>query len=256
VSKSAVSIGAASAVASVPDHTGVDYIEVLRRFHQWLKPATYFEIGTSTGYSLSVANCASVAVDPKFGLKGNSIVGKKPLCAFYQMSSDAFFRRYDPTQLFDGPIDLAFLDGMHYCEYLLRDFANTERHARRNSVIALHDCIPVEISIAQRSGSQQLVEDHRKYWWAGDVWRTVVALRKHRPELSFTSVDSPPTGLVLITNLHPQSSVLVDDYTTIVREMMSLSLEEIGIEALFSLINLEPTSVIDTQEKMSQRFWL
>jgi hypothetical protein len=233
---------------SVPDHQGTPYINILMRMHEWLAPTSYFEIGTETGASLSIANCAAVAVDPNFSLGTRDFVGKKPFCALYQMPSDTFFRSHDPARIFDGPIDLAFLDGMHYCEYLLRDFANTERHCRRNSVIAMHDCVPVELTLADRAG--------RDDCWAGDVWRTLLALRKHRPDLAFTVVDSYQTGLALVTNLDPGSTVLVDDYAAIVREMMCLSLEQIGFKNLFSMIGLEPASVIETKEKMGQRFWL
>jgi hypothetical protein len=84
------------------------------------------------------------------------------------MRSDNFFRRPDPNRIFDGPIDLAFLDGVHYCEYVLGDFANTEIHCRRNSVIAMHDCVPVDLAITSRAGAPT-IETHRKNWWTGDV---------------------------------------------------------------------------------------
>jgi len=240
---------------SLPDHKGTRYTGVLTHLHEWLIPTSYFEIGTSKGESLSLANCAAVAVDPAFRLGTRDIVGKKPSCALYQMTADSFFRRHDLTRIFDGPVDLAFLDGKHYCEYLLRDFTNTERHCRRNSVIALHDCVPVEMTIADRTASPSR-EATRAGWWTGDVWRTLLALRKHRLDLAFTVIDSLPSGLVLVTNLDPQATALTDNYETIVREMMSESLEQIGLEEFFSMINLEPTSVIETKEKMAQRFCL
>jgi hypothetical protein len=240
---------------SVPDHKGTYYINVLMKLHEWLTPTSYLEIGTESGESLSIADCAAIAVDPNFRLGTKDFVAKKPFCALYQIPSDAFFRRHDPTRIFGGPIDLAFLDGMHYCEYLLRDFANTERHCRRNSVIAMHDCVPVDLAMAARVGAPPL-EAHRADWWAGDAWRTLLALCKHRSDLAFTVVDSAQTGLALVTNLDPQSTLLVDNYAAIVREMMSLSLEEIGFKRLFSMIGLEATSVIETKEKMTQRFWL
>src|SRR5260370_15893656 len=109
---------------SVPTHKGTNYIEILIRTHQWLTPMSYLEIGTNAGHSLSIAKCAAVAVDPKFILGTRDVIGPKPFCALFQMPADAFFRRHDPTRILDGPIDLAFLDRMHYCEYLLRDFAN------------------------------------------------------------------------------------------------------------------------------------
>jgi hypothetical protein len=99
-------------------------------------------------------------------------------------------------------------------------------------------------------------EATRAGWWTGDVWRTLLALRKHRLDLAFSVIDSLPSGLVLVTNLDPQATVLTDNYETIVREMMSESLDQIGFEEFFSMINLEPTSVIETKEKMAQRFCL
>ena len=240
---------------SVPDHQGSRYTKILTHLHEWLKPATYFEIGTAKGESLAIANCASVAVDPDFRLGTRDVLGTKPFCALYRMPSDTFFRRHELTRIFDGPVDLAFLDGWHHSEYLLRDFANTERHCRRNSVVALHDCVPVETTIAGRIPTPS-PEPSRAGWWAGDVWRTLVALIKHRPDLSVTVLDARPTGLALITNLDPQSRVLTDDYCRITREMMSVSLEDIGFREFFSMIHLEPTSVIEAKDKMSQRFWL
>lgn len=243
------------ATVSVPDHKGLEYKAVLARLHEYLKPSTYFEIGTADGATLAIATCATLAVDPAFGMGKRDFVGKKPLCALYQMPSDTFFRQYNPTDLFGGPIDLAFLDGMHYCEFLLRDFANTERYCRRNSVIALHDCVPVEVPISERAGAAA-IEAHRSGWWAGDVWRTVLALQKYRPDLAFTILDAPPTGLVLVTNLNPGSTLLTDGYTSITREMLSWSLDDIGIDAFFASVKLESTSVIETKERMARRFWL
>lgn len=238
---------------SVPNHPGARYIGVLARLHEWLSPTSYFEIGTFTGESLSIASCASIAVDPAFRLGNRDFLGKKPFCALYRMTADAFFREYDPTRIFNRPIDLAFLDGKHHCEYLLRDFANTERHCRRESVIALHDCVPVELAIADRTASPSS-KPERAGWWAGDVWRTILALQKYRPDLGYTVIDSHPTGLVLITNLNSQSTLLRDNYDKIVREMMTFSLQQIGLKNFFSMIGMESTGVIDTKEKMIQRF--
>jgi hypothetical protein len=240
---------------SIPDHKGTHYLEILKCTHEWLSPANYFEIGTATGDSLALAKCATLAVDPDFQVGPNDVVGKKRFCALYQMTSDAFFRCHDPTRIFEGPIDLAFLDGLHYCENLLRDFANTERHCRRNSIITMHDCVPVDTAIVAREGAPP-IEPHRGDWWAGDVWRTLVVLMKRRRDLAFTVLDSQQTGLAFVTNLDPHSTLLFDDYSSIVREMFSLKLEQIGFQEFFSMIQLEHTSVIDTKEKMSRRFWV
>jgi hypothetical protein len=178
------------------------------------------------------------------------------MCALFRVTSDNFFADHDPTAILGRPIDLAFLDGMHRCEFLLRDFANTERHCRANSVIIMHDCVPVELAIAERNPGAATIEPHRKDWWTGDVWRTLLVLKKHRKDLKITVVDAQPTGLVCITNLNPGSSQLKDDYSDLVAEMFSTSLSEWGLRNFFSLINLESTDVLATSEQITARFWM
>lgn len=129
-----------------PDLAGEHYIATLQRLHEVLRPKTYLEIGVQLGDSLKLARCASIAIDPAFHIVPSNIEGvfAKPELHFYQMGSDDFFGQHSPSQILGRTIDMAFLDGMHRCEYLLRDFINTERHCKRNSIIALHDCLPVE----------------------------------------------------------------------------------------------------------------
>ncbi len=240
----------------VPDHVGEHYLTVLRRLHECLRPTTYLEIGSAEGESLALAECAALSIDPNPHIKTQAAIGAKPLCAFYRMTSDAFFTKHDPKAVFGGPIDMAFLDGMHLCEYLLRDFINVERHCRRNSVVILHDCLPVECPMAERKHTRTPIREHHKHSWAGDVWRTALLLKRRRPDLEITAYATPPTGLVCVTNLSPNSTTLADSYSTFVREMMAESLPELGIEALFTALNVEPTSTIGDKESISPRFWL
>jgi hypothetical protein len=200
--------------------------------------------------------CPTVAVDPSLDKLRPGFLGNKEVCALFQMPSDRFFARHDPKAILGGPVEMAFLDGMHHCEYLLRDFANTERHCRRNSVVFLHDCVPVEAAIAARVHSGQAVEQHRNDWWLGDVWRTLLALKRRRPDLQITVLDAAPSGLACITNLDPGSSVLFEDYTRIVADMLSWSLEEIGLLNYHGMLDIQPTSAFDTDDKITARFWL
>jgi len=243
----------------VPDLAGEHYIATLQRLHEVLRPKTYLEIGVSQGNSLKLARCASIAIDPAFQIAPDNVqvVSAKPELHFFQMGSDDFFGRYSPSQILGAPIDMAFLDGMHRCEYLLRDFINTERHCKRNSVIALHDCLPVEARIAGRVPSQvSSVASHRTDWWAGDVWRTSLLLRRMRPDLSMTVLDSSPTGLVLITNLDPSNTALSDNYARFVEDMLAWNLEEIGIQALFAEMRVGAASKLQAHEDITQKFWL
>ena len=137
--------------------SGETYLTLLAALHAHLKPKSYFEIGTLTGeMTLALANCASVAGDSKFQVQSN-VIGDKPSVHFYQVHSDDFFNRFDLTAILGPDVDLAFLDGMHLYEFLLRDFLNTEKHCRPNSIIALHDCIPSDTPMTRRvqNGSER-----------------------------------------------------------------------------------------------------
>src|SRR3712207_5336295 len=91
---------------------GEIYTTLLKAIHAHLRPKTYLEVGTESGVTLSIAQCASLAVDPAFQVR-RDIIGRKPSLHIYQMTSDAFFREHDPTTILGDKVDLAFLDGMH-----------------------------------------------------------------------------------------------------------------------------------------------
>ncbi len=214
------------------DHRGIRYSTVLSWLHDLLRPDLYFEIGTLTGDTLALSSCESVAVDPAFQIASSAPVGSKGITHLYQMTSDVFFAKH--STMVSGKIDLAFLDGMHHCEFLLRDFYNCERNAKPNSVITMHDCLPLDLPMAGRNQfGFQSAKPQRDGWWTGDVWRTVAALQKFRPDLKVTCLDAEPTGLVTVTNLDPSSRVLARQYDAIASYMTSLDLGEITVTKLY-----------------------
>jgi hypothetical protein len=241
---------------SVPDLTGEPYVEVLRRFHKELQPKSYFEIGTLFGDSLAFVECPAIAVDPDLSKLRAGFIGRKEICALFQMPSDRFFETHDPKIILGRPIEMAFLDGMHRCEYLLRDFANVERHCKPNSVIFLHDCVPVETPIVERINKMESIESHRKGWWLGDVWRTLLALKRRRPDLQISVLDAYPSGLACITNLDPKNTTLFAEYAQIRAEMLTWSLADIGLSEYLASLDIQSTSAFDTSEKITRRFWL
>jgi hypothetical protein len=105
---------------------GVSYLEFLRLLATRLSPRSYLEIGTRTGASLAQVKCDAICVDPRFEFGSRPAMGRKRTF-LYQMTSDEFFAKNDPRAVFPRGIDLAFLDGLHRFEYLIRDFVGTER---------------------------------------------------------------------------------------------------------------------------------
>jgi hypothetical protein len=244
---------------SMPDLPGTPYHEMLARLHAVLCPRRYLEIGVETGATLALARCAAIGIDPVFHFGDIELVRQitaKPRLMLFQMTSDAFFADHDPAALLGGPIEMAFLDGMHRCEFLLRDFINTERHCRPNAVVALHDCVPLELPMAGRIRGADPVDPRRRFMWTGDVWRTVLLLRRVRPDLEITVLDAAPTGLVLITNLNPASTLLRESYARFVQQMMGWSLESLTLPAFYQEIGLEPAQNLQHEADITARFWL
>jgi len=188
-----------------------DYYELLARIHSFLKPRTYVEIGIRQGHSLRLAKTASasVGIDPSPALEEDPRRGAR----VFAMTSDQFFARHNlARELGDRPVDLAFIDGMHLFEFALRDFANLEKFCHRDSTILVHDCYPVDRASAARERTTQI--------WSGDVWKLIVCLKKHRPDLRLCTVDVPPTGLGLIRCLDPHSTILTSQLDVLYEEFV------------------------------------
>lgn len=178
---------------------GEFYQALLGRIHAHLEPRTYIEIGVETGASLRAVSPRTrvLGVDPEpvitFSLPSNVRI--------FAETSDQFFASHDVRAELGGlPVDLAFIDGMHHFEYALRDFINLERLCARESTILVHDCFPYERLTCER--------DRKTAFWTGDIWRLIVLLKKHRPDLRIDTVAAPPTGLAVIRNLDPTSRFL------------------------------------------------
>jgi len=241
-----------------PNLGGMMYRVWMQRFYAARPPANYFEIGTSHGHTLALPPCASVAVDPIFRAQTPEVAAhilNKPSMAYFRMKSDAFFARHDPVHLFGRPIDVAFLDGAHQCEVMLRDFIGTERACTPHSVVMLHDCLPVEAGIATRDHEEATSADAlRQGWWTGDVWRTALLLRRVRPDLRMVTLDSATSGLTLVTGLDPANRVLADGYDGFVAEMLGWTLEDIGLDRLFEALDVQPTGEWVNPAKLTAAF--
>jgi hypothetical protein len=222
---------------------GEHYLSCLTQFHDLLRPRTYLEIGTFRGDSLKLAQCAAIAVDPEFQLQSLPIKSTPALCLF-QMSSDKFFKSYDPRAILGAPIDLAFLDGMHLIECLLRDFIHTESVCHKQSVIILHDCVPLDLHMATRNMNdlkRRNLSAH-PYWWTGDVWKMLPILWRYRPDLKIEVFNAQPTGLAVIRGLDSESRVLADHYDEIVQEFRNPADESALFGRFLSSLEMKDTA--------------
>jgi hypothetical protein len=216
-------------------HNGLQYLDFLALLDTTLRPSCYLEIGTCEGQSLAAFKCDVLCIDPKFIIEMSPLRDRKR-AFFFQMGSDDFFRQHRVRDFFATGPDICFLDGMHRFEYLLRDFINVEAACHRNSLILMHDCLPFNERMAERTARLDPLEDEStRRAWTGDVWRILTVLKKRRPDLRVMQLDCGPTGLIAVTNLDPDSKALSRDYNKIVDEAMNLALSDLGIPQLWKI---------------------
>jgi hypothetical protein len=211
---------------------GPHYLDVLPEIHRRLQPRTYFEIGTWQGASLSVAQCASLAVDSDFQLNAG-VLGSKPLCIFHQTTSDAFFASHEARDVLGAPVDLAFIDAFHVFENVLREFIGTERSCHPSSVILIDDACPRDLFMTRRQLSPERPEP-TKYpgYWTGDVWKIAPIIREFRPDIHVELLDTQPTGLLVCSGLNPNDSTLASKYDEIVSRWQHVTLEQYGMDTM------------------------
>lgn len=171
---------------------GPDYYEVLRWLHEELRPAVYTEIGVSYGESLKLAMPPTVAL----GIDPRPLADHpwKTVTRIAEMTSGEFFARHTLREWAGADrFSLAFIDGLHLFEEAVADLYRLEPYAAPNSVVALHDTIPLDRATAARV---RATEFH-----TGDVWKVLPYLRECRPDLDVVTVAAAPSGLTLIRGL-------------------------------------------------------
>ncbi|WP_163698000.1 class I SAM-dependent methyltransferase [Mycolicibacterium sarraceniae] len=194
---------------------GEDYLQIMARMHQHLRPDTYLEIGIDKGHSFDIVRPETLAV----GIDPNPQLQKPlgPNHRVFAQTSDDFFDQNDVLAELGGKtIDLAFIDGMHQVEFALRDFINVEKYSTPDTTVLIHDVYPIDPTSAARERSSR--------FWSGDIWRLILMLKKYRPDLSVNVIGTRPTGLGIVQNLDPQSRVLSDNIDEILEEFLALDI--------------------------------
>ncbi len=209
-------------LAAEKEMPGEDYYDWLKTFHQWLSPTSYVEIGLGHGRSLALAgpDTKAIGIDPYQGFwERLNYVCPFGQATLFPLTSDDFFKQHDLREVIEQEtFDLGFIDGLHLFEQALKDFINLERYARADSVILIHDCLPIAPIVAER--------ERCTGFWTGDVWRIIPCLKTFRPDLKIMTIPTKPSGLGVVTNLDASSTVLSDNYDDIVRYYLTLSCPE------------------------------
>jgi hypothetical protein len=186
---------------------GTPYLDVLRRIHEELVPRSYLEIGVRHGHSLVLAQCSSIGVDPASQIT----MELGPQHKLFELPSDVFFEHHAAATLAQG-CDLAFIDGMHWVEFALRDFINIERYAQATSLVVFDDIFPNHPRQAERQRQTRV--------WMGDIWKIVPCLQQYRPDLLLLRVDVSQAGLLIVAGLDPENRELERQYPAIIRQFV------------------------------------
>jgi len=217
---------------------GPVYLEWLQFFHRFVEPKTYLEIGVESGTSLAYAKppTLAVGVDPLLEIQHPMATRHK----LFNLTSDEFFSTQDVEAVFEREgIALAFVDGMHTFDQALKDFRNIERHAARHSIVLFHDIFPLNAVTASR--------ERRSVFWAGDTWKAICLLRRHRSDLKVFTIPTYPSGLAVVTHLDPASSLLNERFDMLCAEAAKLGFDD-HLESMGQRINEvanEPRVVVD-----------
>ncbi|WP_299880736.1 class I SAM-dependent methyltransferase [uncultured Cocleimonas sp.] len=198
---------------------GPNYLTALKSFHKRIKPKRYIEIGVCKGASFELVDprVHAIGIDPDPQLDVKDLPEKHVVRV---ETSDSYFSSDKIIKDLEGdPFDMAFLDGMHLFEFALRDLMNLEKYSKPTSVVFIHDLYPMNAETAKR--------DRIADFWSGDVWKLVLCLQKYRPDLDLSILPCPPTGLGAVTKLDSNSTVLIDNYSEIIKEYIDMTYEEI-----------------------------
>jgi len=160
-----------------------------------LRLRSYLEIGVLEGETF-----ANVNARRRYGVDPSPLFDAVLLprgATFAVTTSDVFFATIRRSKRFD----VAFLDGLHTVDQTYRDLINTFSHLR-SGVILIDDTVPIdEFSAIPDQEASYLARDAAGLEgrpWHGDVWRVVMLLDRHHPELEWRTIidEGNPQTLV------------------------------------------------------------
>lgn len=217
------------------DLGGPFYRDVLEKIHRIHRPRTYLEIGIDRGKSLALAKGATraIGIDPNPRISHNLF----RFADIHSLASDEFFKICGNTLFYETHIDLAFIDGQHQAEQAFRDFLNCEKFSKPDSIILVHDVVPMNALTAE--------PQRQSFFWSGDIWKIIVAMKAYFPDLLIETFDCPPTGLAMIRRLNPQRGLSAAKMGEIFKFMRRLNynMYETDKQGAFNIIRYAPETL-------------
>jgi hypothetical protein len=167
-------------------------------------PRRYLEVGLDHGFTLEAVDAAvrwGVDPYPAFNIKhlpaGVHIA---------QMTSDDFFATLGRESTFDA----IFVDGLHTFRQAYRDVINACR-ACPNGAILVDDVVPCDEISAMPNSSESMQERVRQgvqhRMWHGDVYRAMLCIAEHHPEISFRTIIDAGNPQALVWLHDPDTPV-------------------------------------------------
>jgi len=182
-------------------------IELIQEVFKNTNFENYLEIGCHKGLSfLPVKAKYKFGVDPSFKisttqklkwiLKVPSNINNK----YFEETSDDFFLKREEELKKIKQLDVVLVDGLHTYRASLQDVLNSLKYLNTKGMIIMHDCYPPFKAAALPTDNYPSLEEQKgvQGWtgqWCGDVWKTIVYLRKSMPQLVDACVIDTDYGL-------------------------------------------------------------
>ncbi|WP_412984313.1 class I SAM-dependent methyltransferase [Pontimicrobium sp. IMCC45349] len=187
------------------------------------KKKTYLEIGVNNGSTFFRIKCnKKIAVDPEFVFKTYKKHAWKILNptnfrnSFFNTTSNSFFKNEKEFLLKQKGIDVVFIDGLHTFKNSLEDILNAITYLKEDGFIVVHDCFPPHKAASIPTKTYPTKEEQNiEGWtgaWCGDVWKSMVYLKRHLSNTLNISVYNSDYGLGLITLKNkPSTPIMIDN---------------------------------------------
>lgn len=228
----------------------MDRIKLIQEIFQRTNFQNYLEIGCQSGVSfLPIKAKYKTAVDPIFRISNKKKLKwliKEPknyYNKYFEEESDVFFSKRNAYFEKVGQFDVVLVDGLHIFRASLNDVLNSLKYLNNNGIIIMHDCYPPHKAAAlpTRIFLSEAEQKEVEGWtseWCGDVWKTIVYLRKKLHELLNVYVINTDYGLGIV---RPKRKI--DEKQLTIDEKLFSEIDRLTYEELLqnakSMLNLK-----------------